>query len=151
MKRHFQTADNLYRQHLRPMLESTNGLSFDQAAELPADDPGRVRLRNDDRLIKTVLLASLAPEVEALKNLAPQRLAALNHGTIKSPIPGTEANMVLSKLEEWAGHVGQLKLSDATPPTVTLQVSEVDVESILAKADTQDNIGNRQRLIKETL
>jgi hypothetical protein len=151
MGRVFLTADKLYRQHLRPMLEHSNSLTFDDAAKLPETDPKRNRLRNDDRLIKTLLLAALAPEVESLKNLTPQRLAALNHGTIKSPIPGQEAAQVLAKFQEWCGQVGQLKLSDSTPPVIALQLSEVDVEAIIAKAEIHDNFGNRLRLVKDLL
>lgn len=133
------------------MLEHSNSLTFDDAANLPAADPKRNRLRNDDRLIKTLLLAALAPELESLKNLTPIRLAALNHGTIKSPIPGQEATQVLAKFQEWCGQVGQLKLSDSTPPVISLQLSDVDVEAIISKADIQDNFGNRLRQVKDML
>ena len=54
-------------------------------------------LRNDARLIKTLLLSALVPEVDSLKALTAQRLAALNHGTIRSPIPGRETQDVLRK------------------------------------------------------
>ena len=152
MKRHFDTAHRLYRQQLQPMLETDHGLTFEAAAKLAVRDPKREALRNDDRLIKTLLLAALAPEVEALKNLTPARLAALNHGTIKSPIPGQEAAIVFNRLRKWAGHLGQIKISEGTAqPIVSIQLSGVDVESILARADTQDNFGNRIRLLKATM
>ncbi len=152
MKRHFDTAHRLYRQQLRPMLEDDHGLTFDEAEKLDYRDPKREALRNDDRLIKTLLLASLAPEVESLKNLTPQRLAALNHGTIKSPIQGQEATIVLNKVRKWAGHLGQIKISEgASQPIISIQLTGVDVDSILAKADTQDNFGNRIRLLKSML
>jgi hypothetical protein len=149
MKRHFETAHRLYRQHLQPMLEEDHNLTFEEAEKLDYRDPKREALRNDARLIKTLLLAALAPEVESLKNLTPQRLAALNHGTIKSPVPGQEATIVLNKVRKWAGHLGQIKISEgATQPTVSIQLTGVDVDGILAKADTQDNFGNRIRLLK---
>ncbi len=151
MKRHFQTADKLYRQNFKPMLEEARDLSFEEAETLERDDAKRIALRNDDRLIKTVLLAALAPEVETLRSLIPARLAALNHGTIKSRIPGREASMVLSRLEEWAGRVGQLKVEETTPPTISIQLTGVDVERIIDKAVTEDNFGNRLRCLKEIL
>lgn len=151
MKRHFQTADKLYRQNLKPMLEATHDLSFAAAEELPADDPKRVALRNDDRLIKTVLLAALAPDVETLRGLTPARLAALNHGTIKTRIQGREASIAEGKFREWAGRVGQLKVDESTPPVISLQLTGVDVDGIIDKAASQDNFGNRLRCLKEIL
>ena len=151
MKRHFQTADKLYRGNLRKMLEATHELGFAEADKLPKDDPKRVALQNDDRLVKTVLLAALAPEVETLKVLTPGRLAALNHGTIKSRIPGREPSIVQGKFEDWAGRVGQLKVDDSTPPIISLQLTGVDVDGIIDKAASQDNFGNRLRCLKEIL
>lgn len=151
MKRHFQTADKLYRQHFQPMLEETHDLSFEAAKELPQDDPTRIALRNDDRLVKTILLSALAPDVKTLKALTPARLAALNHGTIKTRIKGQEASIVLAKLEEWSGRVGQLKVDESIPPLISLQLSEVDADSILEKAASQDNPGNRLRCLKDIL
>ena len=151
MKKHFQTADKLYRQNLKPMLEATHDLSFAAAEELPMHDPKRVALRNDDRLIKTVLLAALAPEVETLRGLTPARLSALNHGTIKTRIKGQEASIAEGKFREWAGRVGQLKVDDSTPPIISLQLTGVDVDGIIDKAASQDNFGNRLRCLKEIL
>ena len=151
MKKHFQTADKLYRQNLKPMLEATHELSFAAAEELPPDDPKRLALRNDDRLIKTVLLAALAPEVETLRSLTPARLAALNHGTIKTRIQGREASIAEGKFREWAGRVGQLKVDESTPPIISLQLTGVDVDGIIDKAASQDNFGNRLRCLKEIL
>ena len=94
MKVHFDNANRLYQQHLKPLLEREHDISFDEAKLLAWEDPKRMALRNDDRLIKTLLLAALVPEVESLKNMTPQKLAALNHGTIATPIPGQEAATV---------------------------------------------------------
>src|SRR3546814_9218654 len=69
------------------------------------------RYRADAGLLKTLLLSSLAPEVEALRNLTPARLAALNHGTIRSPLPNGEASTVLTKVRGWASHAGEIQLS----------------------------------------
>lgn len=152
MKRHFDTAHRLYRQHLRPLLEDDHGLTFEEAEKLDYSDPKRDALRNDDRLVKTLLLSALAPEVESLRNLTPAKMAALNHGTIKSPIPGQEANIVFGKVQKWAGRVGQIKISGGTAqPIIAIQLTGVDVDAILDKADAQDNFGNRIRLLKKTL
>ncbi|MCF3648627.1 hypothetical protein [Synoicihabitans lomoniglobus] len=153
MKIHFENAHRLYELHLKPLLEKEHDLSFEQAAELPFDDSKRRALRNDDRLMKTLLLAALVPEVEALKAMTPGRLAALNHGTIKSPIPGQEGATVLNKFKKWAAAAGQIKIRESAggAPTISLQLSGVDAEQILAQAESVDNPGNRIRKLKELL
>lgn len=93
---HFDNAKRLYHQKLLPVLEKQHGRRED-LEELPSDNPKRVAFRNDDRLVKTLLLAALVPEVESLRALNAERLAALNHGTIKTPIPGREGQEVLRR------------------------------------------------------
>ncbi|MCC5841552.1 MAG: hypothetical protein JJT96_15665 [Opitutales bacterium] len=153
MRIHFENAHRLYEQQLKPLLVKEHDLTFEEAMELDYDDPRRRALRNDDRLMKTLLLASLVPEVEALKNMTPGRLAALNHGTIKSPIPGQEGTTVLNKFKKWAAAAGQIKIRESAggAPTLSLQLSGVDAEQILAQAESVDNPGNRIRKLKELL
>lgn len=152
MKVHFDNAHRLYQQHLKPLLEKDHGISFEEAKLLPWGDPKRSALRNDDRLIKTVLLAALVPDVEALKNMTPQRLAALNHGTIATPIPGQEAATVINKFKRWAAAAGQIKIREgAGQTTLAVQLSSVDTEQILAKAEGVDNRGNRITKLKELI
>lgn len=152
MRVHFENAKKLYQQKLRPILERDHNLTFEQAAQLPLDDPAATALRNDDRLAKTLLLSALAPNVESLRGLTASRLAALNHGTIKSPIPGREANIVLGKCRRWAAEIGQIKIGDEpTNPTISVQLTGVDTESIIEQAGTVDNPGNRILKIKELL
>ena len=153
MKSHFENAHKLYYQHLRPVLEQEHGLTFEDAAKLPLDEGRRRGLMNDDRLVKTLLLAALAPEVESLKTMTPARLAALNHGTIKSPIAGQEATTVLNKCKKWAAAVGQIKIQESpgTQPTIKLQLSGVDIQRIVDQAEAVDNYGNRIRKLKEML
>lgn len=154
MKAHFDNARKLYYQHLRPAIEDGHGLTFDDAERPGADETKRRGLMNDDRLVKTLLLAALAPAVESLKNMTPARLAALNHGTIKSPIAGQEATTVLNKCKTWAASVGQIKIQEGAggaQPTIQLQISGVDVQSIIDQAEAVDNQGNRIRKLKEML
>ena len=91
MRVNFANARSLYHQKLRPLLEEVNGVDVEHDRPKAASDPELARrlqrFDNDDRLVKTLLLSALVPEVEALKNLTPMRLAALNHGTVKAP-PG---------------------------------------------------------------
>ncbi|MEY5014437.1 MAG: hypothetical protein RIS92_795, partial [Verrucomicrobiota bacterium] len=149
MKVHCDKTKKLYSQQLRPLLERTNGITFDQAALLLESDPKALALRNDDRLIKTLLLAAWAPEVESLKNMTPQRLAALNHGTIKSFIPGQEAQQVLRKCKEWAAQVGELQVQESgSTHLISIRITGIDLTPILERAESVDNYGNRVARIR---
>ena len=110
------------------------------------------RSENDDRLVKSLLLCALVHGVETLKNMTCVRLAALNHGTIRSRIPGREHQVVAQRLRTWAGVVGEIRVGDEpTNPTVSLQLSGVDTEGIVESAKTFDNIGTRQFKIRQML
>lgn len=149
MRRNFDNAKQLYNQKILPLLEDEHGLRLNDVREGRAEEVKARAFRNDDRLVKTLLLAALAPEVEPLKNLTAQRLAALNHGTIKSPIAGREGQMVLSKVRNWAARVGEIKVGEEANPTIAVQLSGVDTESILEKAQIADNTGERRRKVRE--
>jgi hypothetical protein len=152
MRAHFDNAKKLYHRQLRPLLEAEHKLSFDDLPKLPYDDLRAVALRNDDRLAKTLLLAALAPEVESLRNMTADKLAALNHGTIKSPIPNREGQLVLNKCRKWAAEIGQVKIADnSLNPLVSIHLTGVDTQSIIEQAQSVDNYGNRQRMIRELL
>jgi hypothetical protein len=150
MALHFDNAKRLYHQKLLPQLEAHHGRS-EELLGLPADDPRRVSFRNDDRLVKTLLLSALVPQVESLRALTPDKLAALNHGTIKTPIPGREGAEVLRRCRTWAASVGELRIGDDQSQTITLQLSGVDTETIIEQARKEDNQGNRIRLIRTML
>lgn len=150
MRHHFDNAKQLFQRKLIPMLEAEHGVSFAELQGRPADDAKRRAFNNDLRLLKTLLLAALVPEVESFKQLTAQKLAALNHGTIKSMIPGQEAKAVLTKCRRWAGQVGEIKISeDANNPTIAVQLSGVDTESILEQAQIHDSDGARRKQIKD--
>jgi hypothetical protein len=152
MRIHFETAKRLYHQKLRPMLESAHGVRAEDVPTLDPEDPKAMSFRADDRLVKTLLLSALVPEVETLRALTPMRLAALNHGSIRSPIPGREGQEVLRRVRGWAAQVGEIKVGDEpTNPVVTVQLSAVDTEAILEKARNHDNFGNRRRKVREIL
>ena len=151
MRLHFENAKRLYTQRLLPMLEARHGVTW-EAIKLGQADAGAARnLRNDARLLKTLLLAALVPEVESLKGMTAGRLVALNHGTFRSPIPGREVQDVVRRLRDWAGEIGEIKVSDDNNPTVAIQVTGVDIEPILRAAEVNDNDGNRRRKIRDML
>ncbi|MGA1133202.1 MAG: DUF6079 family protein [Prochlorotrichaceae cyanobacterium] len=151
MARHFDNAKRLYHHKLLPTLEQKHG-NWETLETLPPNDPKRIAFRNDDRLVKTLLLSALVPEVESLRNLNAERLAALNHGTVKTPIPGREAGEVLQRCRKWAAQVGEIRIGEeSSNPTISVQLSGVDTESILAQADREDSKGNRERYVRQFL
>lgn len=152
MKVHFDNARKLYHEKLLPMLEAQHGARREELQVKAFDDPARTNFVNDDRLIKTLLLSALVPGVNSLHLLNASRLAALNHGTIRSPIPGKEAGTVLQKCKQWAAEVGEIKIGDEpTNPTISIQLSGVDTEAILAAASHEDNPGNQMRMVRQIL
>lgn len=152
MRIHFDNAKKLYAQKLLPMLERNHGITW-QDLRAGTVDAGKARnLRNDARLIKTLMLAALVPEVESLKALTAPRLTALNHGSFRSPIPGRESQDVLRRCREWASEVGEIKVTDETQPVISIQVTGVDIEPILRHVQGLiDNPGNRRRKLRELI
>ncbi|MCW5238064.1 phage resistance protein [Verminephrobacter eiseniae] len=151
MRLHFENAKRLYNQRLLPMLERQHNVTWEAIKLGQADAVAAKNLRNDARLLKTLLLGALVPEVESLKALSAQRLAALNHGTFRSPIPGREAQDVLRKCRDWASEIGEIKITEDQNPIISIQVTGVDIEPILRAAEANDNPGNRRKRIREAL
>jgi len=148
LKRHFARARTLYRAKLRPVLLDAHGLAEDDVDGLDR----RHAFRTDDRLVKTLLLAALVPEVRAVRGLTVSRLADLNHGTIRSPIPGQERANVLAKVRRWSAQVGELRVDgDEQDPSVGLQLVGVDTQSILDRVESNDSTGARVRAVRDLL
>ena len=137
IRRGFESAKRLLNERFAPMLEDSEGN--------PVPTQGA-----DLRLIKTILLAALVPEVHALRKLTPQKLAALNHGTLKSPIAGRESAMVLTKLKNWQTNIGELRV-DPDSDEISLNLTTVDLEKILEGARQQDSPGNRKGFLRRLL
>lgn len=154
LKHEFEQARTLYQRTLRPLLLGQRGLTEEQAAGLEdnAAAPGLLAaFRADDRLVKTLLLAALAPDVPALRGMTARRLSALNHGTVTSLIPGQEVPEVVRRLRSWASQVAELKVGLEDDPSVRLQLVGVDLGQILDRVSHVDNPANRRRLFRELL
>lgn len=148
MRANAEQAQRLYREKLRPLLLADAGLSEDEARAATWASP----FRANDRLVKTLLIAALVPEVEPLRNLTASRLAALNHGSIKTRIAGKETAALVRRLNGWARTVGELKLGqDPNDPTVSIALSGVDVETIIELAKTADTRGAKRLKIRELI
>lgn len=146
MKGRFANARKLYTEKLRPRLLRDHGLSEQEAAEVGPGHP----FRADDRLVKTLVLSAVAPEVPALKELTASRLAALNHGSIVSPLPGQEASAVLARVRNWQSDVPELHVSgESRNPIIRVRIAEVDYESVIERAKGEDNHGRRRETLKQ--
>ena len=153
MKRRFDDARELFARKLIPVLEHEHKIAFDDLQlEGVVAPERRQQFLNDARLMKTLLLSALAENVDALRNLDANRLTALNHGTVNSPVPGRETQLVVTKLRRWAGEVGEIKVSDdPANPTVALQIVGLDTDGIIDNARSFDNNGNRIMLVRQIL
>ncbi|GAA3377840.1 hypothetical protein GCM10020367_55120 [Streptomyces sannanensis] len=157
----FEAADKLYKNKLRPYLLTSYDITEDDVEQYlhrpdTITDP---KLANscrlfvgDNRLACTLLLSALAPSVPALSELTIRRLGALNHGSVMAPIPGSEVGIIKNKVAEWAARFPEIKETgtDANPG-VRLELSGVDVDSVIANAQVNDNPGNRLALAKRLL
>jgi hypothetical protein len=160
LKAEFELAQRLYETKLRPYLLDSNGVTDDDllvvrtGGTLPPERAVRVRaFQGDDRLIKTLLLAALAPSVPALRDLTARKLSALNHGSFVSRIPGNEVGLVRGKLQTWASRFGEIKITDDDNPGVRLELVGIDVDSVIHEARHFDTkgFGARKNLIKRLL
>ncbi|MBN4054935.1 hypothetical protein JYT15_00340, partial [Acidimicrobium ferrooxidans] len=148
----FENAKRLYHLKLLPLLERLHGCKRNELEDRPAEDPVRRAFETDDRLIKTLLLAALVPGVESLQGMTAGRLAALNHGTIRLPVEGREGQEVLRRCRQWAGEVSEIKIgAEAADPSITVQLTGVDTDSILDQASGEDKQGNRIRRVKKMI
>lgn len=154
MRDHFNNARALYHERFLPILEETYGIVESQDLPLQGDEPAEMlqraeRFRNDARLVKTLLLSALVSNVESLKGLTAGRLAALNHGTIKSPIPGQESSLVLKKVRAWASEIGELRILEGENPTISLALVGIDTDRILRTVENEDRPGNRKTKLRD--
>jgi hypothetical protein len=148
MRAQFAQARRLWLTRFQPMLLRNNGITEDQAETVPRTH-GYV---TDGRLVKTLLIAALVPEVGPLRALTVSRLTALNSGIVRSFVPGAERQQVLEKLRQWAAEVGELRIDgDEQDPTVVVQLTGIDTGPILDAAKVADNDGERRRKLRELL
>jgi hypothetical protein len=148
MRAQFAQARRLWTQKFQPMLLRDHNVMESDVVHLPPSHP----FTTDARLVKSLLVAALVPEVRPLRGLTVSRLTALNSGIVRAFIPGTERQQVLDKLRRWAAEVGELRLGDDDQdPTVAVQLSGIDTGPILDAARVVDTEGERRRRVKELL
>jgi hypothetical protein len=148
MRAQFAQARRLWTQRFEPLLLHTYDLRADSVETLPPSHP----FVTDARLVKTLLIAALVPQVGSLRGMTVSRLTALNSGIVRAFIPGTERQQVLDKLRAWTAEIGELRIGeDEHDPTVTVTLEGIDTGPILDAARSVDNDGERRRRLKELL
>jgi hypothetical protein len=87
-----------------------------------------------------------------LKDLTASKLAALNFGSVVSMLPGQEATQVVTKVKEWRGEFGEITVGgQGGDPIITLQLSGIDLDSVLVHVQTEDTAANRRGQIRKLL
>lgn len=160
MKARFDRARDLYRESFLSIIRRQHNTDNPTACQRLREEHDR-RLgcsgcqqrmcRNDNRLAKTLLMAALVPEAKPFKGLTVKRLAHLNHGTIASPIPGAEMQVVAQRLRDWASQIGALRLGEQADPEVNVHLAGVDLQPILAQAAEADTPGARKNAMRRLL
>ncbi|WP_279329472.1 hypothetical protein [Streptomyces sp. OS603R] len=105
----------------------------------------------DERFVKTLLLAALAPEVPALRRLTGARLAALNHGSVHSrTVP--VGDKVAERMAALQGKfITEIRSEGETDPVFSLHLSDLDVEPILDAVAGEDRDGVRRVWVRDRL
>jgi hypothetical protein len=124
LKQKFQDARDTYQRKLRPLLFAMHGVDESQAGT-------HELFQIDDKLIKTLILGYLVSEVPALHNLTAAKLHALNFGSIASPLPGYENQIVLGRLRQLTADAGELHMTDGPDPVVSIKITSADYDKLL--------------------
>lgn len=160
MRQLFGMAQRLYRDDLLPLIQAQHGTASrekcqrwreDHLLRLGCANCPMTACRADNRLIKTLLLAALVPQVPVFSQLTATRLVALNHGTLDAVIPGREAQDAVTRLREYAAECGKLHIGDQDDPGVAIALQGVDLRPLLDQEGAQDNPGARRKRLRELL
>lgn len=147
MVKHFDAAASFYRGRMRPFLLDKHHLTEAEARGLDRNHA----FRREDRLAKTLLVAAIAPGATSLKDLTASKLAALNFGSVVSMFGGNVSGQVVTLATEWQARFSEITVGSTADPVISLQLTGVDFDAILAHVTQEDSQPNRRRLIRDTL
>ncbi len=143
----FEAAASFYRGKMRPFLLDKHQLTDAEARTVNRAHP----FRREDRLAKTLLVAAIAPGATSLKDLTASKLAALNFGSVVSMFGGNVSGQVVTLATEWQGKFSEITVGSTADPVISLQLTGVDFDAILAHVTQEDSHPNRRKLIRDTL
>jgi hypothetical protein len=145
LKQKFQAARDTYLKKFRRVLLAQHNITEEQA-------PTHEEFALDDRLVKTLILGFLVPEVPALHNLTAAKLHALNFGAIDSPIPGYENQIVLGRLRQLSADAGELHLAEGPDPVISVKVTSADFDKLLDSVPNgETTTGVLQQLVRDLI
>jgi len=134
----FGRSKRLWIERIAPALERKYGVHPDEARAAAAAGDQKARMcLGVGRLVKTLLLANVVESKRVLANLDIKRAVHLNHGSIRTPVPGGEATQALAVLQELAAEIPEIKITDsgaAGNPHVAIVPTEHDISSIVSGA-----------------
>ncbi len=143
----FEAAATFYRGKMRPYLLEKHRISETDVRALGRNHA----FRREDRLAKTLLVAAIAPGATSLKDLTASKLAALNYGSVVSMFGGNVSGPVVTMATEWQAKFSEITVGSTADPVISLQLTGVDFDAILAHVTQEDSYANRRRLIRDTL
>ncbi|MET9758471.1 hypothetical protein ABZ016_05355 [Streptomyces sp. NPDC006372] len=105
----------------------------------------------DERFVKTMLLGALAPDVPALRRLTGARLAALNHGSVRSrTVPA--GDVVVRRMRDLqAAFPSEIRSDGEADPVFSLHLSDLDIEPLLDAVAEEDKAGARRVWLRDRL
>jgi hypothetical protein len=143
LKQRFQDARETYQRKLRPLLLNMHGVDEARAG-------AHELFQIDDKLIKTLILGYLVSEVPALHNLTAAKLHALNFGSIASPLPGYENQIVLGRLRQLTADAGELHMSDGPDPIISVKITSADYDKLLDLVPVNETAaGALQQMVRD--
>lgn len=147
MRQHFDHAREFYQTRMRPYLLDKHGLDEAGARGLPRTHG----FRTEDRLAKTLLVASLAPGAPSLTNLTFAKLAALNYGTITSFVPGQQAQTVMTMVRDWQTQFGEVRVGEGSDPIVSIALTGINTDVLIETVQSEDTVAHRRELVRNLL
>jgi hypothetical protein len=159
MRELFERAKKLYTRKLLPTIQAEHGtdtparcqrLRDDHVNRLGCSNCGEKPCRNDNRMAKTMLVAALAPE-GVLKDLTVSRLLDLNHGKIRSRLPGQESKKVAATIRKWANTIEEIRIGEGPDPDLNVELLGVELKPIMAKAAAENTAAKRTATLRKLL
>lgn len=154
----FQRARDLYQHELLPLIQKDrNATDAATCQRLRPEHPVRIgcsgcpvaKCRNDNRLVKTLLLAALVPKARPFRNLTVKRLLHLNHGAVRAPVEPMAVNLAATRLRAIQRDVNPIRVGDESDPTVSISLQSVDLKPILHQVESQDSPSRRRYVLRE--
>jgi hypothetical protein len=139
----FRAARQIYADDLLPQIQTLHAMRTPEQCQRLRDGarqdigcsscPKRA-CRNDNRIVKTLLISALIPGLPAFHGLTVRRLLDLNPGRFRSIVPGLEVQDITNRLKTLGQATGHIQVGRESDPGVSIVLDQVDVQSIVRRA-----------------